>query len=1008
MSGSRISSPIEPIDSIRQSLLIDLNSTKDLKERDAHHASLREGDTLVALLKAAAGYDPRPIILLFDQFEQFFVNHDKRPREREEFVRKMREWLQEADHLPASVLVCLRADFYDRMIKFQKAIGLTLGPQDIFQLDEFDANEATEVFRVVAESEGLRFEERFVRDTLAPALANQENGLISPVDVQILLWIIAGQKGHEKALNLATYQKLGGVEGLLERFLKRALDSLDPRENGSLRKAAIKVMLALTDLERNARASMLSLDGIIDKLEGAVSTSDAEEALRWLERNDIRLVTKYERNEGYVYELAHERLIPALRRRVGQEFREADKANVLLSRRVNEWIDNGFSSRYLLTYRELGLIKKHIAFIEWGKQKEQKGRLMAKSERRLRFRIVSASLIALVPLVLYGLSESSWAQIWQAKKELYEHSKRVEDGKVLLYSAVAYIALEDFEKAREVEDKIKNVDIGQYLTTIVDAYVKVGNYKGALQFIERYRAYAESFSKSKYGQGGIFQSVAAAYANAGDLDAVIDCLNSAQVLAESAQEQDRNQFILNIVIAYTQIAIKTNHVPFIDLASELAEKLKGSFRVSALYNIVNALKSVPTKTNARHTMNRAWSMARTLEDVAPQMRSQALFLLFYTFKESGELETSLHILGENLRIARAIRKDEEKIDALLSIANGYAMTGNRESSAELIREAERLTESIKGTAKADALLSIAEALASSGDLEKAVEVVNQTLQYAQTLSDTERTVGPDGITDGAGKTDRSYVIINTGSLYGTIAEETNNLSWLSQAQELAASLGAEDRDEALNDIVDTYVSIAEETKKPHLLHMARNSAGGLSGSRRPEALLQIAESFAQMGETNASNNVLAEIGSIKDWNESTAVRVVSLCLRDAVELKSREFIRLGRGLFDFLPDGNKPRTLIDIAMTYAKIGDANACIEGLKEAELFNKRHLASYKDSALLMGKVVALANHGNWKEARETANLIGPDILRAKALSLVLLFWAAKKHPWTLEVLPVFDVNS
>ena len=47
-----------------------------------------------------------------------------------------------------------------------------------------------------------------------------------------------------------------------------------------------------------------------------------------------------QREDGRGYELAHERLIPALRRLAGRELSAADQADDLLDRRVDEWLGN--------------------------------------------------------------------------------------------------------------------------------------------------------------------------------------------------------------------------------------------------------------------------------------------------------------------------------------------------------------------------------------------------------------------------------------------------------------------------------------------------------------------------------------------------------------------------------------------------------------------------------------------------------------------------------------------
>jgi hypothetical protein len=54
-----------------------------------------------------------------------------------------------------------------------------------------------------------------------------------------------------------------------------------------------------------------------------------KEAVEWLTRGDVRLSMPVKRDDIEGYGLAHERLIPALRRIANKELTEADRANLL-------------------------------------------------------------------------------------------------------------------------------------------------------------------------------------------------------------------------------------------------------------------------------------------------------------------------------------------------------------------------------------------------------------------------------------------------------------------------------------------------------------------------------------------------------------------------------------------------------------------------------------------------------------------------------------------------------
>jgi YD repeat-containing protein len=400
-------SDLDPLESLRQALIDQLQLSP---------AAGQPGD-LLALLATAVQATSKPLVVLFDQFEQFFV---QRPRkaDRDLFMHALAAWYRQQPPLPVKMVVCIRGDMSDRLIELQKAMGYTLGPQHLWHLEAFTPREAAEVFRVIAEAEELTFDARFVDDLVRHELANRDDGLVSPVDVQILAWMIKGQKlAAERGFTRTAYQKLGGIEGLLDQFLARALGA---RETPARREAALKVLLALTDLEHNARAGVLTSEQLEEKLAGTVASGEAQEAVTWLARGDVRLVTPITRDGTPGYELAHERLIPALRRLARRELSAVDRANQLLERRVNEWLGNECAARYVLTWRELRMIERQRPYLVWGPKQPLKEQLLAHSRRRWRVRLAAALLPVILPLgVLAG-----W--YWDAYHRAYvEHYANV-------------------------------------------------------------------------------------------------------------------------------------------------------------------------------------------------------------------------------------------------------------------------------------------------------------------------------------------------------------------------------------------------------------------------------------------------------------------------------------------------------------------------------------------------------------------------------------------------------
>jgi hypothetical protein len=266
----------EPLTTVRQALTEQLQLPETTAELD-----------FLDLLSAAVNSVEKPLILLFDQFEQFFV-HTKHKADRAPFINLLNAWYHQSD-LPVKILVCIRGDLCDRLIELHQALGYALGPREVFRLEKFSPEEATEVLGVIAETEELPFDKRFITELTQQELASREDGLILPVDLQVLAWTVNRQNMSElRAFNRLAFQKIGGIEGLLTRFLQRTLDA---RVIPSQRQAAIKVLLALTDLDRQVRAGVLTVTALQTKLKDSLQPEAVAEATTWLARPDVRLIT---------------------------------------------------------------------------------------------------------------------------------------------------------------------------------------------------------------------------------------------------------------------------------------------------------------------------------------------------------------------------------------------------------------------------------------------------------------------------------------------------------------------------------------------------------------------------------------------------------------------------------------------------------------------------------------------------------------------------------------------
>ncbi len=451
---------------------------------------------LLEILSWAVDIADKPLILIFDQFEQFFV-HCKQKVEREPFINALKSWYCVEDPLLVKILISIRGDLADKLIELQKeTLGYSLSPQEVFRLERFSPEEATRILQVIAKAEEITFEDKFVQELTRDELASNEDGLISPVDLQVLAWTIERQDNQElQAFNRTAFQKIGGIEGLMTRFLNKTLDA---RVIPSQRQAAIKVLLAMTDLERNVRAGVLNLEDLQGETQGTLTPGEIVEATSWLASGRVRLITPVDQDGKDGYELAHERLIPALREVAGKELTSADQANQLLNRRVNEWLGNQRSSRYLFNLSELRLFQQQKPYLVWGANRSNKERLLQRSWRKLYQQLVAIAMALVFGLVGMGWWHSPWGQIQQVRWELASLSKGVGD-KYKQKAALAFGKDEDFKQALAITDSIKNSsDKAEVLTAIAETIGELENFPEAGKYLGQAITAAEQLDDSDY------------------------------------------------------------------------------------------------------------------------------------------------------------------------------------------------------------------------------------------------------------------------------------------------------------------------------------------------------------------------------------------------------------------------------------------------------------------------------------------------------------------------------
>ena len=176
-----------------------------------------DGQPLDAILAGIVEKREKPIVLFFDQFEEFFLYiFDEKARN--DFISTIARIYRNRDS-SVHVVFSFREEFFVEMEAFRNEIPSIFQNESNLRLKWFTKEQARDVIVKPAEHFGVK-----VKDELVQALLkdlNTERG-IEPARLQIVCDTLWGPKGSK--MPVSRYRKLGRAERIIERRLEQDID----------------------------------------------------------------------------------------------------------------------------------------------------------------------------------------------------------------------------------------------------------------------------------------------------------------------------------------------------------------------------------------------------------------------------------------------------------------------------------------------------------------------------------------------------------------------------------------------------------------------------------------------------------------------------------------------------------------------------------------------------------------------------------------------------------------
>ncbi|HWW61119.1 MAG TPA: hypothetical protein VN181_07120, partial [Thermoanaerobaculia bacterium] len=359
-------------------------AAKEALRSEVPEAGIAADATLLSALRAADAARGKPLVIVWDQFEEFFIAH-RTVRDRRPFLEEIGRAYLDAD-LSVRFVVSLRKEFVDDLRDLAEWIPQPLDDRFSHRVRNWDAPEAAAVLEAAAAHDDVPFADA-LRDAIVSDLV--QAGEVRPVELQL----VASRLAELRIYDIAAYNDVERARGVLESYVNEIIKPPNvPADEQRDRVARFVLRLLCADTADAKRPVGLTFEEIVER--AAASIDDTRVPVRELAADCLERATRallVIREDEERYNLRHDYLArPILDATAGAQTIE-QRANRVL----DHYLERERSDpRVTIPRRDLRLIRKFASPQRKGEPAAT--RLMKRSRRRHALEIAAAALLLLV------------------------------------------------------------------------------------------------------------------------------------------------------------------------------------------------------------------------------------------------------------------------------------------------------------------------------------------------------------------------------------------------------------------------------------------------------------------------------------------------------------------------------------------------------------------------------------------------------------------------------------
>lgn len=331
------------------------------KEAFPQDLELAEED-LHSLLSLAGVFVRPPLVLILDQFEEFF-RYQRATSSFKEFIDQLVAVLTDKS-LAVSLVFSMREDFALELNAFKNKLP-TLLFENFYRLEKLNRENTLAAIKAPVEQLGYQYEPRLLEWLLADLLNREydyraQHALAEirmtaePPYLQIVcaqLWEF-NKNDPEKIIRLASYEKAGRAQGIIKNYIQDILASFSHAEKQLASKAfdhligqrGVKIAYTAKALAEIGRVPEQDLTKVLDKLEA------------------VRVLRRQQRGEEIWFELYHDLFSRSL-----EAWNKAWKDHMRF-RRAMKWLTSGIVTTLLIVSASDFAINRYSYHFRLGKE----------------------------------------------------------------------------------------------------------------------------------------------------------------------------------------------------------------------------------------------------------------------------------------------------------------------------------------------------------------------------------------------------------------------------------------------------------------------------------------------------------------------------------------------------------------------------------------------------------------------------------------------------------------